>query len=116
MYMEVYFLAMASVPLLKILNVSKLPRMAVVLVSNVFAVQTRRYKMYTDVHFVPCLRLICVRAYFKSAGGKATSKNQSQFFCNFYLLCLMPVFFIISTSNSIKTEISAVKPPGATFK
>ena len=49
----------ASIPLLKILNVSFPPRTTVVLVSSVFAEQTRRYKMYRDVHFVPCLRLIC---------------------------------------------------------
>ena len=54
----------ASVPLLKILNVSEPPRMAGVLVSSVFALQTRRYKMYKDVHFVPCLRLICARASY----------------------------------------------------
>ena len=48
--------------LLKILNVPIPPRTAVVLVSSVFALQTRRYKMYRDVHFVPCLRYFFVRS------------------------------------------------------
>ena len=48
--------------LLKILNVPIPPRTAVFLVSSVFALQTRRYKMYRDVHFVPCLRYFFVRS------------------------------------------------------
>ena len=39
-------------------------RMSVVPVSSVFALQTRRYKMYRDVYFVPCLRLIFVHASY----------------------------------------------------
>ena len=34
---------------------STAPRTAVVLISSVFALQTRRYKMYREVHFIPCL-------------------------------------------------------------
>ena len=62
----------ASVLLLKILNVSKLPRMAAVPSIIEFAVRTRRQRMNTDVRSLSCLRLIYVRvsalfsAHFKT--------------------------------------------------
>ena len=61
-------------------NCSTAPRMAVVPRSSVFALQTRRYKMYTEVHFVPCLRLIFARALylrrlFQKANGKYIFNN-----------------------------------------
>ena len=73
-------------------GISEPPRMAVVPRSSVFALQTRRYKMYRDVHFVPCLRLIFARAlylrrlfqkadgkwyFFRSGTDAAGSKQQS---------------------------------------
>ena len=66
--------------------------MSVVISRSEFAVQTRRYKMYRDVHFVPCLRLIFARAlylrrlfqkangkwyFFRSGTDAAGSKQQS---------------------------------------
>ncbi|AIW88615.1 hypothetical protein JO41_01420 [Treponema sp. OMZ 838] len=36
--------------------------------SSVFALQTRRYKMYREVHFIPCLRLIFARALYVQNG------------------------------------------------
>ena len=57
-------------------NCSTAPRMAVVPRSSVFALQTRRYKMYTEVHFVPCLRLIFARAlYLRRLFQKAYGKG-----------------------------------------
>ena len=51
----------ASVPLLKMLNVSIPPWTAVVLCSSEFALQTRSPKIYMDVYFGTCLRFISAR-------------------------------------------------------
>ena len=51
----------ASVPLLKMLNVSIPPWTAVVLCSSEFALQTRSPKIYMDVYFGTCLRFISAK-------------------------------------------------------
>ena len=51
----------ASVPLLKMLDVSIPPWTAVVLCSSEFALQTRSPKIYMDVYFGLCLRFISAK-------------------------------------------------------
>ena len=71
MYMDVHFVPCLRLiftrvsyllPLFTPTDISEPPRMAVVLVCSVFALQTRRYEMYMDVHFVPCLRVFFARS------------------------------------------------------
>ena len=54
----------ASLPLLKILNVSERTGMSVVSSRIEFALRTRSQRMYTDVHSLACPRLIFAHASY----------------------------------------------------